>query len=374
MAITIRLTSPEKKVGVDFNQFLIDHFTDYVPYEFPRFLPEEGEESTQILHLSNPVEGHEADTRIALLEGHNFHYTFSNHSVSGTIEQIRLGTLGPAWDAETGTLTETADGRIDEMGTVVTLSNLGIENPPGVKGEVHEIVKGMMGGSHGPDAEVNPDPLFDVIWGSAHKLIGTRGNDSWTGTAFNDVARGGGGADMLDGAGGRDRLKGGGGRDALSGGKGNDRLDGGKGSDSLKGGNGKDFLDGGIGKDKLFGGKGNDTLDGGASKDLLVGGRGADTFLFATASEAHRDRIKGFSSDEGDMINLSGIDANTTSAGDQAFTFVGEDGFSGAAGELHLRSAGKSTLIEGDTDGDGVADFAIRLLGDFTLDQDDFIL
>lgn len=98
MALSIQLTANAiTGAGVDFNADLVDHFVGFEPYQTPVFLPETGE-TTQILHLDTPTSGSEADTRVVLLEGDDFLYTFSNHTVSGTIETIRIGTLGEAWD------------------------------------------------------------------------------------------------------------------------------------------------------------------------------------------------------------------------------------------------------------------------------------
>ncbi len=75
------------------------------------------------------------------------------------------------------------------------------------------------------------------------------------------------------------------------------------------------------------------------------------------------------------LIDLSSIDASTTHAGNDAFHFIGASPFSGNAGALHQFSLGAKTIIEGDVNGDGHADFQIALLstnlapmeGDFVL-------
>lgn len=53
----------------------------------------------------------------------------------------------------------------------------------------------------------------------------------------------------------------------------------------LDGGDGNDHLYGLNGDDQLFGGKGNDTLDGGIDDDLLVGGAGNDTIIGGSGSD-----------------------------------------------------------------------------------------
>src|SRR4029079_6611857 len=75
-----------------------------------------------------------------------------------------------------------------------------------------------------------------------------------------------------------------------------------------------------------------------------------------------------------DKIDLTGIDANTTHAGPDAFTFRGSAAFSGQAGDLHTvyDSVRNVTVLEGDTNGDGTADFGIELNGNVTLTTVDF--
>lgn len=364
MAIRINLTAdPDTGAGVNFNRYLTSHFKGFTPYEFPIFLPEDADRATQILHLDTPAPGEEAEDRVVLLEGSDFYYTFSNHSVSGTIDTIRIGTLGPAWDPDTGDLA-LENELVGDMGTRITLSNLGIVNPEGVKGEVHEIVAGMMGG--GPDGDTaDGQPIIDQVFAQAHDLRGTGGNDSWVGTKFDDVARGFGGKDVLNGKGGDDKLIGGNQRDKLIGGAGDDTLIGGGGPDLLKGAKGADILKGGAGNDKLVGGPGG---------DLLVGGQGADTFVFSKAGHARGDKIRDFRDGQGDVIDLSGIDANENRRGDQDFSLIGDADFSGSAGELRVTTNGSKTFVTGDTDGDGSQDFRIVLIGSHDLGADDFLL
>jgi Ca2+-binding RTX toxin-like protein len=138
----------------------------------------------------------------------------------------------------------------------------------------------------------------------------------------------------------------------------------GAGDDTLAGGARADRLNGGAGDDQLFGLGGNDTLIGGLGTDTLRGGGGSDIFRFESAddsstAEGQQDQIVDFQRGF-DKIDLSAIDADETTEGNQAFTFVGEASFSSKAGELRSsRIDDKTSLVEGDTDGDGVADFAI---------------
>ncbi|HEY1604033.1 MAG TPA: M10 family metallopeptidase C-terminal domain-containing protein, partial [Allosphingosinicella sp.] len=120
---------------------------------------------------------------------------------------------------------------------------------------------------------------------------------------------------------------------------------------------------GGAGNDTLIGGHGNDSLSGGAGADTLTGGAGNDVFLYRTVADStpgSHDTITDFTL--GDMINLAQIDANTTKAGDQAFTFIGNAAFDHHAGELQaIDNGGGSWTVSGDVNGDGVADFQIMV-------------
>ncbi len=86
------------------------------------------------------------------------------------------------------------------------------------------------------------------------------------------------------------------------------------------------------------------------------------------------DRITDFSRVQGDRISLALVDANTNSAVDDAFTFIGTSAFGGQAGQLRYEQIAGNTYAQGDTDGDGMADFWIRLDGTKALAAGDFIL
>ena len=143
-------------------------------------------------------------------------------------------------------------------------------------------------------------------------------------------------------------------------------------SDTLTGGSARERISGLGGADTLNGAGGNDELNGGAGRDLLTGGRGADVFVFTTTGDAgnntSRDVIRDFSHSEGDRIDLSQIDANRKVAGDQAFSFIGEAGFSGQAGELRYVGG----VLSGDVNGDAGAEFQIEVSGAPILQSFDF--
>ena len=118
----------------------------------------------------------------------------------------------------------------------------------------------------------------------------------------------------------------------------------------------------GSGNDTLIGGAGNDTIYGGLGSDTLTGGAGNDVFVFTDVAQsigANVDRITDFTL--GDKINLTQIDADTTQAGDQAFTFIGSGTFTNHAGELRAEydAAHDIWTVQGDVNGDGVTDITI---------------
>ena len=207
---------------------------------------------------------------------------------------------------------------------------------------------------------------------SIENVTGGDFNDALSGNDEANELAGGKGNDTLLAAGGDDTLAGGDGNDQLNGGDGNDTIGGGEGNDNLFGANGNDDLDGGGGNDVLYGDAGNDRIDGGAGNDTLYGGAGADTFAFSDLGGT--DRIVDFRRGQGDKIDLSGIDPDqSVDAVNEAFTYIGAAAFSGDAGELRVYKENGSTIISGDTNGDGVGDFFINA-GNVNINQDDLIL
>jgi serralysin len=139
----------------------------------------------------------------------------------------------------------------------------------------------------------------------------------------------------------------------------------------------------------IFGGAGNDVLKGGANADLisagggadtLTGGGGADLFQLRSAGDsapASADRITDFEVGS-DKIDLSLIDAIASADGDQAFSFIGSNAFSGTAGQLRASFDDDTGLwsVEADTNGDSVADLQIFVAATTTqiLGASDFVL
>src|SRR5262249_37525687 len=128
---------------------------------------------------------------------------------------------------------------------------------------------------------------------------------------------------------------------------------------------------------------------GGGGPDQLEGGAGADSFIFRSEVEIGggdtglgRDVVLDFL--EGvDRLDLSGIDAKAAGGtANDAFTFIGTDDFSAHARAGLLRflqvdapdDSDDRTYVEGDTDGDDVADFRLELVGLHSLTAGDFVL
>ena len=155
------------------------------------------------------------------------------------------------------------------------------------------------------------------------------------------------------------------------------KFTGGAGDDVYVGGTKSDMLNGAAGADTLVGGKGNDKLTGGVGADTLSGGAGKDQFIFRTAKDSAPgafDTLTDFNARQGDKISLKAVDADVSRSGNQAFVFIGEDDFSGKAGELRFETSGTGIDISGDTDGDGAADFLVHLAKAATIAESAILL
>ncbi|MBX9459328.1 MAG: M10 family metallopeptidase C-terminal domain-containing protein [Rhizobium sp.] len=136
-------------------------------------------------------------------------------------------------------------------------------------------------------------------------------------------------------------------------------------------------MGGGAGGDTLVGGKGNDRLTGGLDADTLTGGGGKDQFVFRTVNDSMPgafDTITDFNPRQGDRIDLKAIDADGSRSGNQGFIFIGDDDFSGTAGELRFETSGTGIDLSGDTDGDGAADFLVHIAKAGTLAESAIML
>ncbi|MGH6771656.1 MAG: calcium-binding protein [Xanthobacteraceae bacterium] len=164
----------------------------------------------------------------------------------------------------------------------------------------------------------------------------------------------------------------------ITGNSGDNRLRAGSGNDTLNGGRGEDLLAGDAGNDRLIGGSHNDFLTGGKGADTMTGSGGRDLFDFNLASESgrtleFRDIITDFQRNADD-IDLRSVDANTGLAGNNIFSFIGEDEFSGDGGEVRIRDLGSQVLVQVEVNGDTTRDFEILARNVTTLTASDFLL
>ncbi|RWO86029.1 MAG: hypothetical protein EOQ95_23155 [Mesorhizobium sp.] len=160
---------------------------------------------------------------------------------------------------------------------------------------------------------------------------------------------------------------------------GDDILYGNGGADSIFGLAGNDTLFGQSGNDTLGGGDGKDRLVGGVGADTLTGGLGSDTFYYGTAvsdsapGAGNFDTITDFVHGV-DKIDLSSIDANTGSGGDQAFLFGGLNTAT-VANSITWEEVGGNTIVRVDVNGNTSADFQLTLIGlGLGLTASDFVL
>ena len=210
--------------------------------------------------------------------------------------------------------------------------------------------------------------------------------ENLTGSSFADTLAGNSGDNVIDGGAGIDTLSYATATAGVTvslalttaqatGGAGTDTI---KNFENLTGSGFNDTLTGSSAANLIMGGSGDDHITGVGKADVLWGGPGADTFIYLTTSDSTvavggQDQIMDFSHAEGDRVDLSAIDANTTTVGvDDAFTLVSS--FSKHPGELIQIAQSGAFLVEGDVNGDGKADFGILVHTAFALGAGDFVL
>lgn len=239
---------------------------------------------------------------------------------------------------------DTVSYEASDAGVIIRLDNVRTGSGSfwqNLGGALEDLLPDGVGGFATGDRLLN----FENVTGSAH-------GDTLFGNNLANVLDGGAGGDILYGDDGNDSLYGGGGRDTLF------------------GGSGVDLLFGGGDVDLLNGGDGADRINGGAGNDVSTGGSGNDVFVFTDLGG--RDSVTDFRRGQ-DKIDLSGIDANSATAADDAFNWIGSQGFSGTAGEVRSYKDHGDYFLAGDVNGDGIADFIIAL-DNVKLSQSDLFL
>lgn len=295
---------------------------------------------------------------------------FVKDLVNGEILRMNTGAAGIDFDLS-------SDGRFVafHLGTEVFVKSVGssIIGTSAADQITASFAADTISGADGNDL-INGKDGNDLLNGNVgdDTVNGDDGNDSVLGGLGHDWVFGGAGNDTVQGQDGNDSLRGDAGNDVLFGQAGNDTLDSGDGNDTAGGSDGHDLLLGGDGNDSLAGGDGNDFLFGGTGAGTLDGGAGYDRFVFLDTSHSPvgsgHDVVTAFDgigAAAGDRIDVSGMDANPGVAGDQAFSFIGTAAFGNVAGQLHAvaTNGGADSLLQGDINGDGVADFEILVKG-----------
>lgn len=166
-----------------------------------------------------------------------------------------------------------------------------------------------------------------------------------------------------------------------------EKATGGSGNDEIVGNGVANVIHGGDGRDEIYGMSGRDELHGDGGRDTMCGGLGADemrafglgdTFLYLStqdsgATRPQSDKILNFVSGN-HFIDLSALDASTGGTEDDAFSFIGNTRFTGAAGELRWKAVAGAMMILADLDGDRDADFALTLVGAASVAETDILL
>ncbi|WP_434613186.1 hypothetical protein [Tabrizicola sp. M-4] len=238
-------------------------------------------------------------------------------------------------------------------------------------------------------------------WGNTDRLsgiegaIGTAGNDTFIGDAFDNYFAGAQGVDVFRGGEGRDavdfymdfqsmgavvnmaRVSG----QVRNDGHGNietlvsiEDLWGTRFGDAFTGNGVDNFLFGDAGNDTLVGGAGNDTLEGGAGFDRLTGGLGADSFRFSNRfsddapwGDTITDFVSGTDRLMFDTADFAGMDANLRFRNGNSAGTAGESWF-------YFNSADRRLYWDADGQGGAAAIVVATLTGVTSLAASDFDL
>src|SRR5262249_23476468 len=130
----------------------------------------------------------------------------------------------------------------------------------------------------------------------------------------------------------------------------------------ITGNSGNNIIDGKKGDDTILGGGGSDSITGGRGLDTLTGNGGTDTFLYTDTTESSAGSARPITRfpPASDVIDLHLIDAETTNAGKQTFSFIGDAAFS-AEGQIRAFQSGADTIVQCNTTGASGAEMSLTL-------------
>jgi Ca2+-binding RTX toxin-like protein len=135
--------------------------------------------------------------------------------------------------------------------------------------------------------------------------------------------------------------------------------------------------EGSFADDAIIGDANNNRIEGDDGSDWQVGGRGADTFVYRDWQHVDNDNIRDFSDLDQDVIDLSAIDADFGTAGNQDFSLVASH-TNNAAAEIVVTDFGVSAIVEFYVDANNTVDATLVVVyedaANTTLGADDFIL
>ena len=330
--------------------------------------------------------------------GHNVFGSDVTGDAAGDLENVAASTLFASVDPDTG------GGRVNAAGVVPLRADAA---NPAISAADRLLAPStdQLGNPRPAPGESSAD-IGAAESGFVPSHVASTGNDVLTGTTAANAISGLAGHDVVKGLAGNDTLSGNNGGDFLTGGLGNDKLNGGNGSDlvnyadlavsvtvDLRGDAATDTdtarrgsetdtltgIEGAVGSsagDIFFGDNGDNWFQGGGGKDTFTGGSGRDLYDYNLTSAAGlgtgRDVITDFDHLVDD-IDLAGIDADATVAGNQAFRWVATAALTGA-GEVGYYTADGNTIVRMSTDADAASEGEIQLSGIRTLTAVDFYL
>ena len=255
---------------------------------------------------------------------------------------------------------------------------------------IFETIRIELGEGSGQATRTVSNPMTQVT--SVVETDSLSGFENVRGSNRSETIVGNSGVNLLQGEGGNDVLQGNGGNDTLNGGPGTDTASyesnagrvivvlgangaAGQALEFAAGGQALVSSDGLTDIENVRGSAFNDTIignqvanriEGGAGPDTLTGGGEADTFVWRATGDTGvavpaMDLITDFNRAQGDLIDVNLVDANVYANGNQAFTFIGANAFSGTPGEINYIHVGNETIIQMQTGTSPDIEGAIRI-------------